>query len=132
MRQEYRLSKVKERLDVETANGAVICLQEVSALWAGALHTYFANKGYHLSTALYGKKFNGYMGVAIAVPTDKYEVEACDIQCIGDTKRVIKKPKLKGLRKLLNRGANALRALKTSETEARKPLAACCSPRKTK
>ena len=119
--QEYRLSKVKERLDVETAHGAVICLQEVSTLWAGELHTYFANRGYHLTTALYGKKFNGYMGVAIAVPTGKYEVEACDIQCIGDTKKVAREAKLTGFRRLLNRGANALRALKIMKQKQENP-----------
>ena len=119
--QDYRLNKVKERLDVETDNGAVICLQEVSTQWAGALHAYFANRGYTFITALYGKKFNGYMGVAMAVPTDKYEVEACDIQCIGDTKIVPRQPKLTRVGKLLQRGANALRALKIMKKKEDNP-----------
>jgi exonuclease III len=46
-------------LDAEISKKAVICLQEVSTLWAGALHAYFAKAGYHFVTGLYGKRFNG-------------------------------------------------------------------------
>jgi hypothetical protein len=64
----------------------IICLQEVSYDWAGALHTFFANRGYHLVTGLYGKPFNGYMGVALAWPTDTYEAVDVDICRLADTR----------------------------------------------
>ena len=65
----------------------MLCLQEVSYDWAAALHVWFANKGYHLVTGLYGKKFNGYMGVAIAFPTGAFETVDVDISRLSD-KRV--------------------------------------------
>eukprot|EP00339_Tiarina_fusa_P026994 CAMPEP_0117001610 /NCGR_PEP_ID=MMETSP0472-20121206/3554_1 /TAXON_ID=693140 ORGANISM="Tiarina fusus, Strain LIS" /NCGR_SAMPLE_ID=MMETSP0472 /ASSEMBLY_ACC=CAM_ASM_000603 /LENGTH=341 /DNA_ID=CAMNT_0004701679 /DNA_START=103 /DNA_END=1129 /DNA_ORIENTATION=+ len=63
-----RLPVVLEKLDEEIDKKICDILQEVSNDWAGSLHTYFANRGYHLATGLYGNKFNGYMGVAIAWP----------------------------------------------------------------
>jgi mRNA deadenylase 3'-5' endonuclease subunit Ccr4 len=54
------LQKLEEALAATDAP-TVFCLQEVSYDWAGAFHTWFANRGYHLVTGLYGKKFNGYM-----------------------------------------------------------------------
>ena len=54
-----RLKKLLKKLDIEIAAKAIICLQEVSTPWAGALHVYFASKGYHMVTGLYGNKFNG-------------------------------------------------------------------------
>lgn len=119
--QAYRLSKVKEKLDMETSNKAVICLQEVSTMWAGALHVYFASKGYSFTTALYGKKFNGYMGVGMAVPMDKYDIIDCDIQCIGDTKKVIRSPKPKGVNAWLKKGADILRKLKVMKRVEESP-----------
>ena len=62
-----RLPKVLSKLETEltqTPNTPVIfCLQEVSHDWASALHVFFAENGYHLVTALYGRHFNGYMGM---------------------------------------------------------------------
>ena len=55
----YRLKQLKKKLDIEIEAKAIICLQEVSTPWAGALHVYFANRGYHMITGLYGKKFDG-------------------------------------------------------------------------
>ena len=39
--------------------------------WAGPLHAYFAERGYAFIVSLYGKPFNNYMGVGLAVPTDR-------------------------------------------------------------
>lgn len=36
--------------------------------WAGELHAFFAAEGYQFVTALYGRHFNGYMGVGLAWP----------------------------------------------------------------
>jgi mRNA deadenylase 3'-5' endonuclease subunit Ccr4 len=55
----YRLEVLKKKLDLEIESKAIICLQEVSTPWAGFLHAYFANRGYHMITGLYGNKFNG-------------------------------------------------------------------------
>ncbi len=81
------------KLDKEVAEGSIICLQEVSKLWGGKLHQYFANRGYYMVTSLYGNIWNGYMGVATAVPLKDYEILAVDITKIADTKKMIKKPK---------------------------------------
>jgi exonuclease III len=59
---------------------SIICLQEVSIDWAGELQTLFANNKYHFITGMYGKRFNGYMGVGIAVPYEKYELLGVDIR----------------------------------------------------
>ena len=58
---KYRLKQLQKKLDIEIEAKAIICLQEVSTPWAGALHVYFANRGYHMVTGLYGNKFNGWV-----------------------------------------------------------------------
>ena len=80
-----RLKRVAALLDAEVAKGAVVCLQEVSRDWSGELHAYFAEKGYQFSTGLYGTRFNGYMGVAVAWPSGKYDVLGIDACRIADT-----------------------------------------------
>jgi len=89
----YRLQSLKNKLEAEIAENAVICLQEVSHTWAGSLHAYFASRNYHFVTALYGNRSNNYMGVAVAVPLSKYTVEDVNIQRIVDTKYTRRKPK---------------------------------------
>lgn len=84
------LKKLGEEIDSSKANNGspvVLCLQEVSNDWAGSFHTWFANRGYHLVTGLYGNKFNGYMGVAVAYPTEAFEAVDVDISRLAD-KRV--------------------------------------------
>ena len=93
----YRLTKIKEKMDAEVARKSIICLQEVSTAWAGNLHTYFAARGYHLITGLYGGKFNGYMGVALAVPLSEYDILDADVTRVADTKKVTRAPKESGL-----------------------------------
>jgi exonuclease III len=80
-------NKLEEAMNTDQQKNAIVCLQEVSYDWAGAFHTWFANRGYHLVTGLYGKKFNGYMGVAIAYPTEPYDTVDVDISRLSD-KRV--------------------------------------------
>eukprot|EP01036_Dinobryon_divergens_P025797 gene25796-34382_t len=65
---DHRFDLILHKLDEECENSSIICLQEVSMKWAGTLHQYFASKGYYFIHALYGTKWNGYMGVGIAVP----------------------------------------------------------------
>lgn len=62
----------------------IFCLQEVSHDWVGPLHTFFANRGFHMVTALYGRKFNGYMGIATAYPMNQFETLNVDIHRLSD------------------------------------------------
>ncbi len=84
-----RLPKILKKFEEELSEEekVVFCLQEVSHDWAGEFHTFFANRGYHVVTGLYGKKFNGYMGVALAYPTADFETVDVDISQLSD-KRV--------------------------------------------
>lgn len=79
-----RLPVVLQKIDEEIEQSSIICLQEISHDWAGSFHTHFANKGYHLVTGLYGKKFNGYMGVGIAFKTSSFDVLGVDISRLSD------------------------------------------------
>ena len=81
-----RLSRVKAQLQPHVEEGAVICLQEISQQWAGDLTTHFESHGYTFVTGLYGRSFNGYMGVALAWPTSRFASEAVDITRAADTK----------------------------------------------
>jgi mRNA deadenylase 3'-5' endonuclease subunit Ccr4 len=94
---------LKQKLDGEVAKDAIICLQEVSVTCAGSLHSYFASKDYHFVTGLYGNKFNGYMGVGVAVPLTKYVIEGVDITRVADTKKMVRKPQEHSIIKLARR-----------------------------
>lgn len=62
----------------------IFCLQEVSREWSGSLHVFFANRGYHMVTGLYGGRFNGYMGIAVAYPTECFETLDVDVLRLAD------------------------------------------------
>ena len=82
-----RLEAILSKLDQEISHQrVVVCLQEVSYAWAGSLHTFFSNRGYHMVTGLYGRPFNGYMGVAMAWPTASFETLDVDISRLSDTR----------------------------------------------
>ena len=87
---EYQRTKAIGGASSNSSNNntpkTIFCLQEISREWAGELHTYFANHGYQLVTGLYGRYFNGYMGVGIAYPMNEYETIAVDIKRVSDTK----------------------------------------------
>ena len=82
---ETRYRRVLARLGPEMERNAVICLQEVSREWAGRLHSFFAQRGYHFVMDGYSKQPAGYMGVAIAIPTSHYDLVDCDVRCVADT-----------------------------------------------
>lgn len=88
-----RLRRVKAKLETEIEQGSVVCLQEVSTLWAGDLHVFFMNKGYAFITAPYGSYRNGYMGVALAWPLEKYEALTVDITRLSETRTWGRAPK---------------------------------------
>jgi 2',5'-phosphodiesterase len=87
-----RLPKILEKLQKEIDGSddespVVFCLQEVSQEWATGLHIFFAEKGYHLVTGLYGSKFNGYMGIATAYPTKHFETHKIDLVRLSDRRK---------------------------------------------
>jgi endonuclease/exonuclease/phosphatase family metal-dependent hydrolase len=81
-----RLPRVLAKLRAETRARSVIALQEISMDWTGELHSFFAAEGYHFVTALYGRFFNGYMGVGLAWPLADYECADVAIKRIADTR----------------------------------------------
>ena len=83
---EYQRTKAISGGGSSNSPKTIFCLQEISREWAGELHTYFANNGYQFVTGLYGRYFNGYMGVGIAYPMNDYETIAVDIKRVSDTK----------------------------------------------
>lgn len=101
LKPSHRLAKLKQKLDREISKDSIICLQEISTTWAADLHSYLSGKGYYLITGLYGRKFNGYMGVGIAVPLTKYDIQEIDITTIADTKKSPPKSKRSGFPLLL-------------------------------
>jgi hypothetical protein len=84
LKEDARFPLVCDKLDEECVKGSIIVLQECSHLWTGKLHCFFAERGYQLITACYGRWFNGFMGVAIAVPTDKYNLLDVNIRRVSE------------------------------------------------
>eukprot|EP00934_Nitzschia_sp_Nitz4_P006848 Nitzschia sp. Nitz4//scaffold8_size234185//196928//197965//NITZ4_001292-RA/size234185-processed-gene-0.131-mRNA-1//1//CDS//3329559911//6838//frame0 len=99
-----RYSSLLKKLDTEVDNKSIICLQEVSQDWAGSLQAYFSNRSYEFSTGLYGRKFNGYMGVALAWPRDTMKLLDVNIARLSDTREEgwPKQPKEGTLEKLVS------------------------------
>ena len=120
-----RLARLKTKLAAETARGAVVCLQEVSTDWAGELHVFFAQRGYHLATALYGKPNNGYMGVALAWPLARFDVTDVAIERISDTKAwppAPEPPRPSAAARLASLARGALRALRLAPPAPKPPV----------
>eukprot|EP01090_Pellita_catalonica_P017036 TRINITY_DN5059_c0_g1_i1.p1 TRINITY_DN5059_c0_g1~~TRINITY_DN5059_c0_g1_i1.p1 ORF type:complete len:311 (+),score=31.81 TRINITY_DN5059_c0_g1_i1:188-1120(+) len=67
------------------ADGEAICLQEVSRLWAGKMFAFFQERDYDFIVSNYGHYRSDFMGVAIALPHDKYIVKKCEIKEISQT-----------------------------------------------
>mmetsp|Transcript_14736 Transcript_14736/g.26384 ORF Transcript_14736/g.26384 Transcript_14736/m.26384 type:complete len:395 (+) Transcript_14736:29-1213(+) len=89
---QKRLERVIAKLDEEVDKNAVLCLQEVSRSWEGELHTFFNKRSYTYIHSSYGYLFNGYMGVGVAYPNKKFDLEGCNIVRISDTKKGGYKP----------------------------------------
>jgi exonuclease III len=81
-----RLHRIQHKLDAEIRHHAIICLQEISRLWAGPLHVFFQQRQYHFVTALYGSPSSGSMGVGLAWPTALYAAAQVDITRLVDTR----------------------------------------------
>lgn len=72
------------KLEAPVASRSIICLQEVSLAWSGQLHTFFANRGFHLVLAAHGSYFSGYMGEGLAFPLDLYEADELYVERLTD------------------------------------------------
>lgn len=81
---QTRLSRICRKLKTEMDKKSVIALQEVSLEWAGELHAFFASQQYYFVTGLYGRKFDGRMGVGIAFPMTEFTLAGSDIHCLSD------------------------------------------------
>lgn len=91
LKKSYRLPKILKKIGDELSMGqkkgipVIFCLQEVSLEWVGEFHTFFAQHRYSFIPALYGGKFNGYMGIATAYPLDRFETLQVDVSRLADT-----------------------------------------------
>eukprot|EP00933_Yihiella_yeosuensis_P049399 TRINITY_DN4626_c0_g1_i2.p1 TRINITY_DN4626_c0_g1~~TRINITY_DN4626_c0_g1_i2.p1 ORF type:complete len:582 (-),score=80.72 TRINITY_DN4626_c0_g1_i2:69-1814(-) len=81
-----RLRRVFKKLQGPVERGAVLCLQECSERWTGHLHAWFQQRNYHFVTSLYGYQITGWMGVGIAFPSRKFELQSASIQRISEAK----------------------------------------------
>ena len=79
LRAGTRIDKIKQQLQTEIDQDAVICLQELSRNFTRELHTFLSRQGYHLISSPYGEQNNGYMGVGLCFPTSKYELKATEM-----------------------------------------------------
>lgn len=115
LRAATRLGRILAKLEGPVASRSIICLQEVSLAWSGHLHTFFANRGFHLLLASHGSYFNGYMGEGLAFPLDLYEAVDLRIERLTDRMGWPSKRRPEGVAKAianvcgrLQRAANAL------------------------
>jgi len=74
---ENRYGKMWVHFDRQMAKHAVICLQEVDTETSCRLQVDFKKRNYDFYYHPYGTPFNGFMGVAIAVPTS-FNVKSVD------------------------------------------------------
>jgi len=83
---EDRWLRVRAKLDTKVAPDvrAVICLQETSLEWTMRLVPFFAEHGYAIVYDNFSRPDSGYMGVALAVPLDKYTIVKHAMIKVGD------------------------------------------------
>lgn len=86
LKPEIRLQRLIHKLKSEIEQKTIICLQEISLLWAGELHRFFAENNYYFITGLYGKPKNGYMGVGVAFSMDRYALKDVKIERLSDNR----------------------------------------------
>jgi len=90
LRVEYRWKLIQSQLKQEISfhKNTIICLQEVSRTLLPELHSFFRRMNYTLFDALYGNRYNDYMGVAIATPASMQLISK-NVITIGDHLRSI-------------------------------------------
>jgi len=110
---DTRLGLVLAQLAKEADARAVICLQEVAIRWSGPMHAFFASKGYNLVLTQYGGAFNGFMGVGVAYPTDRFDLVDAQVSRLSDTRepRWPREPKKEGTELMLQQVKDAGRGV---------------------
>lgn len=81
----FRFKQITKKVTDEIVKNSIICLQEISQVWEGPLHALFAKSNYYMISGMYGKSNNGYMGVALSIPLDKYHIDDISIIRVGDS-----------------------------------------------
>eukprot|EP01062_Namystynia_karyoxenos_P020185 TRINITY_DN17647_c0_g1_i3.p1 TRINITY_DN17647_c0_g1~~TRINITY_DN17647_c0_g1_i3.p1 ORF type:complete len:399 (+),score=84.28 TRINITY_DN17647_c0_g1_i3:78-1199(+) len=82
-----RLQRVLGKLQAAVDGGyGVLCLQEVSHAWAGALHVWFAQRGFHFVYQGYGSESSDYMGCGLAWRLSEFEARDVSIVRLSSTK----------------------------------------------
>ncbi len=83
------LAKLQAEIDKKhepQQSSPIFCLQEVSHDWAKQLHVFFAERGYHFITALYGNHYSGYMGIGTAYSIEHFKTLDVDICRLSDVR----------------------------------------------
>lgn len=79
LKTQHRWNLIKQQLDSQLRTNSIICLQELSEEWLSILIIYFNKYNY---TFIYDSQ---WLGVGIAYPRDKFDLEKVDFVCIGET-----------------------------------------------
>eukprot|EP00750_Incisomonas_marina_P020255 INCI3873.1.p1 GENE.INCI3873.1~~INCI3873.1.p1 ORF type:complete len:396 (+),score=69.92 INCI3873.1:129-1316(+) len=77
---EVRQEKILQKLLPHTQASAIIGLQEIPLSWAGVFTLFFEENGYKFIPTFYGNAFNGFMGVALAFPSEVYSLQDMNIE----------------------------------------------------
>jgi len=85
LKRRNRFPRILAHLEDSITQNAIISLQEVPRMWSGPLHAFFQEKGYVMIDSLYGRFFNGYMGVAIAYNPQVFALQDCKIFSVADS-----------------------------------------------
>ena len=62
----------------------IFLLQEIPIHWKGNLEMFFEKNNYYFYLMNYGRKVNGFFGVATAIPKDLYEVHKVEYLHVGE------------------------------------------------
>ncbi len=71
---EKRQARVWAEIESHIVKRRLICLQELARDWYTEMLPLLLANNYMIVPGLYGYESNGYMGVAVAYPTEKYEL----------------------------------------------------------
>lgn len=90
---DKRMPKIQGILEKVMKVNTIICLQEVSRKQEEDLQPFFHLNDYTFIVSHYSKEKNGYMGVGIAFPHDKFTLRDTRIVRVADGKKWVQKPK---------------------------------------
>ena len=84
---EARYEVLLQKLNKEISSRSIICLQEVTLGWHNRLLPLFHANDYHFIGCNYGHQKSGYMGLAVGIPQDLFQISDCEIVRTADTYR---------------------------------------------